>query len=58
MSSIKCDYSQHTIISSLLLFLGRGLKNGENFQLLYDLAGKLNAAGILIILSLHVRFCY
>ena len=23
---------------------GRGLKNGENFQMLYDLAGKLNAA--------------
>ena len=23
---------------------GRGLKNGENFQMLYDLAGKMNAA--------------
>ena len=22
------------------------MKNGENFQLLYDLAGKLNAAGM------------
>ena len=26
-------------------FIGRGMKNGENFSLLYDLADKLNAAG-------------
>ena len=25
--------------------VGRGMKNGENFKLLYDLADKLNAAG-------------
>ena len=24
---------------------GRGMKNGENFQLLYDLADKMGAAG-------------
>ena len=28
-------------------FTGRGMKNGENFSLLYDLADKLNAAGTL-----------
>ena len=28
---------------------GRGMKNGENFQLLYDLADKLNAAGTVCI---------
>ncbi len=27
---------------------GRGMKNGENFQLLYDLAGKLKAAGVCV----------
>ena len=32
----------------LCLSLGRGLKNGENFELLYKLADKLNAAGKLI----------
>lgn len=26
-------------------FSGRGMKNGENFQLLYDLADKIGAAG-------------
>lgn len=35
----------------LLNDVGRGMKNGENFSLLYDLADKLNAAGIYI----HVR---
>ena len=25
---------------------GRGMKNGENFQLLYDLADKIGAAGL------------
>jgi hypothetical protein len=28
-----------------LNYVGRGMKNGENFSLLYDLADKLNAAG-------------
>ena len=27
-----------------LAFIGRGMKNGENFELLYKLADKLNAA--------------
>ena len=30
---------------SVILVSGRGLKNGENFDLLYKLADKLNAAG-------------
>ena len=30
------------------------MKNGENFQLLYDLADKLNAAGSY---TLHLRCC-
>ena len=30
-------------------FAGRGMKNGENFKLLYDLADKLGAGGIVIV---------
>ena len=29
----------------VFLFAGRGLKSGDNFKLLYDLADKMNAAG-------------
>lgn len=32
------------------------MKNGENFQLLYDLAGKLNAAGMFIIITLDAVY--
>ena len=32
-------------VLSCFLTLGRGLKSGDNFQLLYDLADKMNAAG-------------
>ena len=34
---------------SLFFFAGRGMKNGENFKLLYDLADKLGAGGIVIV---------
>ena len=30
----------------LLCLAGRGMKNGENFSMLYELADKLNAAGM------------
>lgn len=33
-----------------MFIAGRGLKSGENFELLYQLAEKMNAAGTLIIL--------
>ena len=39
-----CD----SILFSLFFFAGRGMKNGENFKLLYDLADKLGAGGIVI----------
>lgn len=34
-------------ICRLSVTTGRGLKSGDNFKLLYDLADKLNAAGML-----------
>ena len=37
---------------------GRGMKNGENFQLLYDLADKLGAAGNGHYWYNHVSSCY
>lgn len=37
-------------ICRLCVITGRGLKNGENFKLLYDLADKLNAAGMMSVL--------
>jgi len=42
-SIAKLTTSMVYIISSA----GRGMKNGENFKLLYDLADKLGAAGTL-----------
>ena len=35
------------MVTGCFVFEGRGMKNGENFQLLYTLADKLNAAGTL-----------
>ena len=35
-----------------LSFAGRGMKNGENFKLLYDLADKLGAGGITVFLQI------
>lgn len=37
-------------ICRLSVITGRGLKSGDNFKLLYDLADKLNAAGTLFVL--------
>ena len=49
-----CDLALHVLNHCPLLCvcltiffqsIGRGLKNGENFELLYKLAEKMNAAG-------------
>ena len=34
----------HSSVVSLTVCAGRGMKNGENFKMLYDLADKMNAA--------------
>ena len=34
------------ILGCFLSIAGRGMKNGENFKLLYDLADKLGAGGM------------
>ena len=36
--------------------VGRGMKNGENFSLLYNLADKLNAAGMLHMCAQRAYF--
>ncbi len=41
LSGISCGSKSQNYI---LFFSGRGLKSGDNFKLLYDLADKLNAA--------------
>lgn len=33
------------LITACIVVIGRGLKSGENFELLYQLAEKFNAAG-------------
>lgn len=51
---MSCDLALHVLNHCPLLCfcltiffqsIGRGLKNGENFELLYKLAEKMNAAG-------------
>lgn len=47
---------------NLPVFSGRGLKSGDNFKLLYDLADKMNAAGkmglVLLEKFLLFVFCF
>lgn len=48
--------TQPSVCTSLALTVvtaGRGMKNGENFELLYTLADKLNAAGTCIYTVSH-----
>ena len=40
-----CVGVDRSIMCSTVLDTGRGLKSGDNFKLLYDLADKLGAAG-------------
>jgi len=44
-SNCLIRYIYWQIISILCEFSGRGMKSGDNFQMLYDLADKFNAAG-------------
>ncbi len=37
-----------------MFMIGRGLKSGENFELLYKLAEKLNAAGKIRKLTVYL----
>ena len=41
-------------VMNVINFTGRGLKSGENFELLYNLAEKFNAAGEKIARELEI----
>ena len=43
---VAVDGMWSVILERFLSIAGRGMKNGENFKLLYDLADKLGAGGI------------
>ena len=43
---VAVDGVWSVILEHFLSIAGRGMKNGENFKLLYDLADKLGAGGI------------
>jgi len=44
MYRVRTDKLRTNYIYNECIFIGRGMKNGENFQLLYALADKMNAA--------------
>lgn len=56
--SVQCVivviFAHNQIKNETLIFTGRGLKSGENFKLLYDLADKMNAAGEMFLVCKYV----